>query len=209
MKKKNNNSAVIVMAYTSCAASLAANIAPDCAHPLVSGFTGRAILINWADAPTLTYSGNNPRIITAITLGSGVKVSVVDNVSFQNPLNGTQEQSSADNGPVKFTKTPVVNIPKRGAGTSKDIVEALVRAPLGFLMIAEKQDKVGDGSFVVFGAEQGLKANPDGIVRNEYENGGSVVATLSCIENYFEYTFFDTDYATTLAAFETLMASAY
>lgn len=197
------------MAYTSCAANIAANIARDCDHPLVNGFTGRGVLINWSDAPTLTVSGTNPRIITAVTLGVGVKVSVIDNAAFGQPLNGTTVQSTDENGMVQYDKTVVVNIPLRGAAVAKDIVEPLHSSALGFLCILEKKDKVGNGSFVVIGAEQGLKANADGVVRNEYENGGAIVATMSTRENTFENVFYDTDYATTLAAFEALIAVAY
>lgn len=197
------------MAYTSCAADIAANIAKDCSNPLVNGFTGRGVLINLSDAPTLTKSLTNPRIITAITLGVGVKVAVVDNAAFSQPFVGTTVQSTDENGMVQYTKTAVVNIPLRGAGVAKTIVEPLHSSALGFLLILEKKDKNGDGSYVVIGSEQGLKANADGIVRNEYENGGCVVATMSTVENFFEVTLFDTDYATTKAAFEALIAVAY
>ena len=130
-------------------------------------------------------------------------------MAFEQPFNGSNTQSTGDDGMVKYDKTLVVNIPLRGAATAKNIVEPLHRSALGFVLVAEKKDRNGDGSFEVIGFEQGLKANADGVVRNEYENGGSIVATLSTRENYFENVFFDTDYATTLAAFETLIAAAY
>lgn len=196
------------MAYTSCAADIAANIAQNCSNPIVPGYTGRGILINLSDSPTFTVSNTNPRIITAITLGVGVKVCVVDNIGFEQPFTGSTTQSTGDDGIVRYDKTFVVNIPLRGADVSEDIVEPLSRSALGFLLIAEKKDRNGDGSFELIGYEQGLKANADGIVRNEYENGGSIVATMSTRENHFENVLFDTDYATTLAAFETLMAAA-
>ena len=197
------------MAYTSCAADIAANIAKDCANPLVSGFTGRGVLINLSDAPTFTISGTNPRIITAITLGAGIKVAVVDNAALTQPFTGTAVQSTDENGMVQYQKTAVINIPLRGAAVAKNIVEPLHSSALGFLLILEKKDKRGDGSYVVIGYEQGLKANADGVVRNEYENGGNVVATMSTVENLFEYVLYDTDYATTKTAFEALVAKAF
>ena len=84
-----------------------------------------------------------------------------------------------------------------------------MESPLGYLAVLEKKDRVGDGSYEVVGYGQGLTVNPDGIVRNENENDGDIVVTMSCEEQYFETTFFDTDYATTKAAFETLMANAF
>ena len=197
------------MAYTSCAASLAANIAKDCATPIVGGFTGRGVLIDIADLSAVTQDGSNPRIITAITLGTGKKLSVVDNAFSQQPFNGSGSQSNTDDGMMKHRKTLVLTIPKRGAKASKEIVEPTYQSPLGYIAVLEKKDRNGDGSFEVVGFEQGLQANADGIVRNEYENGGCTIVTMSTNEVNYEYSFFDTDYATTLAAFEMLLTKAY
>lgn len=196
------------MAYTSCAATFAANIAKDCATPLTGGYTGRAILIDLEDV-TLTLDGSNPRTITAITLAAGAKVAVLDNSFGQQPLTGSTTQSNADEGMMKFTKTLSFLVPKRGAAAAKQIVEPTYQSPLGYLAVLEKRDRKGDGSFEVFGAEQGLKANADGIVRDEYANGGCTAVTMSCNETNYENVFFDTDYAATLAAFETLITKAY
>lgn len=197
------------MAYKSCAADLAANIQKDCDHPSVNGFTGRGILIPWEENPAIVQSGVNPRILTSITMQAlGDKVCVIDNV-WTDSFNGTGVQSNGDNGRVEYVKTVVVRIPRKGADTSMKIVEPLIDSAKGFLLILERKDKVGDGSFPVFGFLQPVKANADGIVQNEYENGGDIVATLSCREAWEEVVMFDTDYATTLAMFETLMTSAF
>lgn len=197
------------MAYTNCAATMADNIAKDCAKPIGGGYTGRGILIDLADVQAFTVSGTNPRIITAITLATGKKVSVIDNAFSPQPLTGSNSQSNTDDGMMKFRKTLTLTIPKRGAKASKEIVEPTYQSPLGYVAILEKKDRSGDGSFELVGYEQGLVANADGIVRNEYENGGCTIVTMSTNEVNFENVFYDTDYATTLAAFETLMASAY
>lgn len=204
--KKLLGGAVMVLAYTSCAADVAANIAPNCSAPLVNGFTGRAVLLNWSDGITPTVSNTNERILTAITPGD--KVCVIDNIAFTNPLNGSGVQSTDENGRIQYDKNLTVQIPLRGAAVAKDIVEPLHSSALGFLVIAERKDKSGDGSFVVYGYEQGMKAAPDGVTQNEYENGGAIVANLITRENKEEYVLYDTDYATTLAAFEALIALA-
>lgn len=198
------------MAYTSCAATIADNIAKDCAKPLAGGYTGRGVLIDLADAaPTFTVSGTNPRIITAITLAVGKKLSVIDNVFSPQPLTGSNSQSNTDDGMMKFRKTLVLSIPKRGAEASKEIVEPTFQSPLGYVAVLEKKDRNGDGSFEIIGYEQGLVANADGIVRNEYENGGCTMVTMSTNEVNFENVLYDTDYANTLSAFETLLTKAY
>ena len=210
MKKHNNKKgSVIVLAYASCAATMADNIAKDCAAPLAGGYTGRGVLIDLADAPTLTRDGSNPRIITAITLGVGKSLAVIDNAFTPQPLNGSNSQSNTDDGMLKHRKTLVLTIPKRGAAASKEIVEPTYQSPLGYLAVLEKKDRNGDGSFEVVGAEQGLVANADGIVRNEYENGGCTIVTMSTNEVNFENVLFATDYETTLAAFEALLAKGY
>ena len=207
MKKQNKINAII-LAYASCAGSLAANIAKDCAHPMVGGYTGRGLLIPLTNTLTFAVDGTNPRIITGITMGVGEKLAVIDNV-WPSAFNESNTQSNADNGRFVYNKTFAFRIPLRGAGVSKDVVEPLADAPLGYLAVLEKKDRVGDGSYEIVGYGQGLTVNPDGIMRNENENGGDIVVTMSCEEQYFETTFFDTNYATTKAAFEALMAQSF
>ena len=208
-KHKNKKGSVIVMAYASCAATISDNIAKDCDKPLVPGYTGRGVLIDLSGNPIITQSGTNPRTITAVSLGTGVKCAVIDNSFGGQPLNGTNVQSNTDDGMMKYRKTVVVQIPQRGSEISKAVVEPMSQNPLGYMAILEKKDRSGNGSFEVVGFEQGLTANEDGITRNEYENGGCTVATLSCNESMYEYAFFDTDYETTKAAFDALVALGF
>ena len=192
------------MAYTPCVANIAANIAQDCAHPNVGGYTGRGVLIPIADAPVIVTDADNPRILKSITPASQKKFIAIDNV-WAEAFTGSNVASSADAGRMLYNKTVSFRIPLRGAGVSKDIVEPLAQAPLGFIVVAEKKDKVGDGSYEVVGYLQGLQVNADGTSRNEYENGGDTVITMSCAEQWYECTLFDTDYATTKEAFEAML----
>ena len=205
MKNKIN---AIILAYASCAGSLAANIAKNCAHPMAGGYTGRGLLIPLTNTLTFAVDTQNPRIITGITMGQSDKLAVIDNV-WPSAFNESNTQSNADGGRPKYAKTFAFRIPLRGAGVSKDIVEPLMDSPLGFLAVLEKKDRVGDGSYEIVGYGQGLTVNPDGIMRNENENDGDIVVTMSCNEQFFEVTLFDTDYATTKAAFEELMTKSF
>lgn len=195
------------MAYTSCAADIAANIAPDCANPLVSGYTGRAVLFPVGGGATFVADATNPRIITSITLPGSDKWIVLDNAQIITPLDGSTSQSNGDSGRFLFNKQLSFRVPLRGADTSKDIIEPLTQSATGWFAVVEKRDKVGDGSFEIIGMLQGLRPTADGIVRNESENGGDVAVTMTCQEAWFECDLFDTDYATTLAAFETFLAN--
>ena len=196
------------MAYNSCAGALAANIAKDCAHPMAGGYTGRGLLIPLSNTLTYVVNVNNPRILTSISMGVGEKLAVIDNV-WPSAFNDSQTQANADSGRTKYGKTFAFRIPLRGAGVSKDIVEPLVEAPLGYLAVLEKKDRRGDGSYEVVGYCQGLQVTSDGVTRNENKNDGDIMVTMSCQEEYFEVTMFDTDYNTTKAAFENLMLSSF
>lgn len=198
------------MAYTSCAADLAANIAMNCTSPIVGGYTGRAVLIQWKDAPTIVKDASNPRIVRSITLSSGVKTIAIDNV-FSVPFDGSNTASTADSGRTQYTKQLSVRIPLRGANVSKTIVEPLQSSASGFLLVVEKKDKVGEGSYEILGLYDAVKATADGISRTESENGGDITAVLECTEPYFECTLSATgdDYDDTKTAFETLLSSSY
>lgn len=200
--------------YTSCTTEVAGNIAMNCAHPQVGGYTGRAVLISYGVNPVLTQDADNPRIINAIAIAESAHVIAVDNV-MASPFDGSTKQSSTDNGRPTFQKTFAMRIPLRGAVVSKDIVEPLLNSAQGFLLVAEKQDKVGHGSFEVVGALQPLRTNGDGISQNENENAGDVSVTMSCSEAWYEaelYVPAETEaeaYAASKAAFEALLAKSF
>ena len=191
------------MPYNPCTANIAMNIVADCEKPNIGGYTGRAVLIPVDSNPAIVVNEDNNHILTSITPAEGTKTIAVNNV-FAEPFTGSNTASQADSGRSAFTKTIAVRIPLRGGAVSKDIVEPLVNNALGYIMIAEKKDKVGDGTYEVIGYQNGLKANADGINRDELANVGDIVATLSTVEPFFEVTLFDTDYQTTKEAFDAL-----
>lgn len=194
--------------YTSCAGTLAGNIAQDCAKPLVGGYTGRGLLIPWDNIKSLVKDVANPRIVSSITLNTDAKLAVIDNV-FAEPFTGSQTASSSDTGRASYTKTVAFRIPLRGAAASKDVVEPMLTQAGGFLLVLEKNDKVGDGSYEIVGSLQPFKVNADGITRDEAANGGDITVTGASTEPFFEVTFFDTDYDTTKTAFDALMANSF
>lgn len=196
------------MAYTSCITNIAQSIQGSCDKPIVPGYTGRGVLIDLSKNPTWTVDAQNPRMITNVTMTSPAKFVAIDNV-WNESFTGSNTASNADNGRSAFTKTFTFRVPLRGAEVSKDIIEPLMNSSLGFAVILEKDDRSGDGSFEVVGYLKGLKANADGITRNEYENGADWMITMSTTEQFAEVVLFDTDYATTLTAFETMLTNSY
>ena len=195
------------MAYTPCTSAVAANIVKNCTTPIVGGYTGRGILVPLDKAPTFSVSAANPRTITAIGLSGNNKFIAIDNV-FTDPFAGTTKASNGESGSIKHTKTFAFRIPQRGSDISKNIVEALEQSPLGFIAVLEKKDRVGNGSFEVIGYQDALKVNADGVTQDETANDGATNVVMSCSEHFFEVVLFDTSYATTLAAFESMLLDA-
>ena len=192
-----------------CVSSIAGNIGLDCEHPIEGGYTGRGVLIPMESNPVLTRDATNPRIIKSITLAENAKACVVDNAGAA-PFDGSSTTGNNDAGFPKFTKAMALRILARGAEASKDVIEPLVKSGRGFIGIFEKVDQVGDGSFEVIGAQSPLKcADPATFTRSETANGGAWSGTLQCSEHWAELVLFDTDYETSLAAFEALLAKGF
>lgn len=194
------------MAYVSCAAEVAANIAQNCAQPQVGGYTGEGIYIPKAFVGTVTRDASNPRIVTDIQLTTGKSVVAIDNV-MENPFDGSSTTSNTESGWGTFDKSVAVRIPLRGGKVAQDIIEPLLRSAQGGVLILPKRDQRGDGSFEVIGLEKGVKASE--ITRNEGENNGDWSATLQTQEYYAETVLFDTDYQTTRAKYDALLAKSY
>lgn len=192
-----------------CVSTIAGNIGLDCEHPIEGGYTGRGVLIPLESNPVLTRDASNPRIITGVALASDAKLCVVDNAGAA-PFDGSSTTGNNDAGYPKFTKAMALRILARGAEASKDVIEPLVKSGRGFIGIFEKIDQVGDGSFEVIGSQSPLKCvDPATFTRSETANGGAWSGTMQCSEHWAECVLFDTDYATSLAAFEALLAKGF
>lgn len=193
----------------SCVGNIAGNIQLNCNNPLESGYTGRGVYIPMEAVPVLTKDATNPRIVTAIALATGAKVVAIDNEG-SDPFNGSSTTGNGDAGRPRFVKVISIRMPERGASFSKDVLEPLVKSGRGGIVILEKADRAGDGSFELIGTQSPAKVvDPSTVVRNESENGGAWTASLQSTEDYGEVVLFDTDYATTLAKFEALLAQSF
>ena len=87
-----------------CLNNIAKNIGMDCDAPIVSGFTGRGVLIPLSINPTLTKNAENPRIIEAITIPDQAKVCAIDNEGTS-PFEGTAVAWKGDRGFVEYSRS--------------------------------------------------------------------------------------------------------
>ena len=177
------------MAYKSCAAQIAANIAQDCNRPLVGGYTGRAVIIPANDfaKAEVVVDANNPRKIMSVILPSdgSVMAYTIDNV-FATPFTGSTTAGNNESGRNGYLKTLAVRVPMRGADVSRDVIEPLVKDADGFVVIAEKRDKVGDGSYEVIGYQNSMRGDIASVTRDESANGGDWLVNLTTIEKWAE-----------------------
>lgn len=192
-----------------CVSTIAGNIGLSCDNPLEGGFEGEGILIPLEANPVLTRNAQNPRIIEAIAIDEDANVCLVDNMGAA-PFDGSSTTGNNDAGYVKFAKVIALRVLARGAATSRDVVEPLVKSGRGFIGIFPKTDRVGDGSFEVIGALSPLKCtDPSTVTRSETANGGAWSVQLQCQETWAELDWFKTDYATTRALYEALKEQAF
>ena len=71
-----------------------------------------------------------------------------------------------------------------------------------FVMLLQRKDHTGDGSFQLVGYQSGLTAT----AQEQNEENGYWSMTMETSEPSAEVSFFNTDYATTKTAFDTLLA---
>lgn len=191
--------------FTPCLGSLADNITEDCDNPRISGYETTALIINRDDIDwsSVTVDSTNPRIIKTLALnsGAGIKPYVIYNPRV-NPasFNGTQTEYSSDND--RYSKTLQFYYVGIGANASMNVVEPLKSG--SYLVILQRKDHSGDGSFQVLGYQAGLVAS----TQVQDEETGYWLITMTTTEPSAEIAFFNTDYATTKSAFDTLLASA-
>lgn len=193
---------------SNCIEKITLNIEELCDQPNVGGYTGRGVLIQWADNPIIVVDAGNKRILTSISLPVGASPILIDNVSFVNPFTGSNTAGNTDDGRRKTLKTAVIKVPLRGALVSELLLEGMFVGNFegqGAILILEKQFKGGDGTYEVIGYESPFLINPDGISRDEYAEGGAYMLTGSTKEIGIEYTLFNEDFATSKAQFEGLL----
>lgn len=183
---------------------LARSIMLECTTPLNGGSKGRAVYIPFANIATIAKDANNPRIITAVTLKEGKKCVAINNVTNAQPFSGSTTTGNTDAGRARFAKVFAFLVPMRGADVSADTIEPLINDPEGGLIITEKDDKRGLGSFEALGVQSAVKIDPATVNRDEYANGGAWAMSAGCTEDFAECNLYATDYDTTKALFDAL-----
>ena len=193
------------MAFTPCTSLLAANVATACSAPRIKGYEQIGVLIDRNDIDWENVTGNG-RTIDILPLLANKKVAVIYN-SKKNPLpfNGTQTAYNRDAN--QYDKTVQFYYEGIGGDAAKNVVEPLKDGD--YVVILERKDKNGAGSFPVFGLQKGLSCGNDGGAQVQDEETGYWLMTMTTQEPYAEIEWQKETWYATKSAFDALVAKAY
>lgn len=189
-------------AFTPCMGVVTANLDTDCENPRVSGYEDVALLFNRSDIDwaAVTTDAANPRIVKTLAVKNGAKPYVVYNPRVNPaPFNGTNSTFEQDAN--RYTKTVQFYYEGIGGAASMNVVEPLKAG--SYIILLQRKDHRGDGSFQLIGYQAGVKAT----AQVQDEETGYWLMTMTGSESFADVAFFNTDYATTKAAFDALLAT--
>lgn len=188
--------------FTPCLGVVTANLDTDCENPRVSGYEDVALLFNRSDIDwsAVTIDASNPRIVKTLAVLTGKKPFVIYNPRVNPaPFNGTN--STFEQEANQYTKTVQFYYEGIGGAASVNVVEPLKAG--SYVILLQRKDHRGDGSFQLIGYQAGVTAT----AQVQDEETGYWLMTMTGSESFADVSFFNTDYATTKAAFDTLLAT--
>lgn len=197
------NSAFALATFTPCLGVISANIDEDCDNPRVIGYEDTAVIVNRSDIDwsAVVFDAANKHIVESFALLAGKTPFVIYNPRLSNPsFNGTQTALNADNG--HYTKTLQFYFKGIGGIASATVVEPLAKGE--YVVILQRKDHSGHGSFQILGLQNGLYATE----QVQDEATGYWLMTMAIDEPFAETELFKTDYVATKVLFDALVAQA-
>ena len=188
-----------------CNDQLTDNILRNCSYPPKRGLDGgKAVLINFDDIDwSATVKSNS--VISDLVLFAGKTGFKIESYKDLMSSNSAYAPSTEDIDGFLH------NFVGRLSVNDKDNAERATELKNGrFVVVYESRYKGenNESAFKVLGAENGLRLSE--MIQNTAENSGSITFILSTLENDYEQyvynTFFETDYATSKATYESLFA---
>lgn len=189
------------------------DIMPSCSDPIVGGLEQRGIIINRGDIDfgTTTFNATRSNVIETLALKSTKKAYQV--VMYGNtPFTGTNTALEVGKYRNSFTNTVSLVVLDNGPDVCANVIDGLANGE--YVVILEnkykannKDENKGDAAFQVFGWYQGLKASE--ITNDKYSedtDGGWLVNLQETNAPKSGLFLFKTDYETTLAAIDSLVA---
>ena len=192
-----------------CDSLIAQDIDFACADLVTKGLEHDGIIINRDDIDfsATTFNSTNPNIIESLVLKSGkqgYKVIQQGNTPF------TGTQSTLEVGTYRNTWTHQIPLAilANDPDTCKDIIDGLANGTFVAILRNKFKGTSGDAEYQVYGYTQGLVASEGTNDKySEDTDGGWLITLQETGTRQSAMWFFDTDAATTLAAYEALLVT--
>lgn len=195
-----------------CSTLIASDIQKSCSDPLVKGFKRQGLILNRED---IDYSNSTwgSDVISVIDLFTSKKAYNIE-MDMNNPFNGTNTEMVAADVANTFTHTVAFTVLNSDPDVCDDIIDKLASGEFVIILQAEfnnanKTGTPGDSVFRVYGWSKGLRASAINNDPYSADTGGGWHVELQEVEAPVSgYFFYNTDYATTVAAYEALKTAA-
>lgn len=188
-----------------CDFELAQGIAPDCENPQTRGLERDAVIINRSDIDfaACVVNSTNPAIIETLALKTGKKGYKVLQIGAT-PYSGTNAALATGTYRNKFTKSVSFAVLDHCPDTTKNVIDNLANGV--FVMVVKNNSKGSDGKgrYEIYGYEGGLRATEMPRDPNSEETDGAWVVTMQETAPSSGIFLYNTDEATTEAAFQAL-----
>jgi hypothetical protein len=178
------------------------NILNECGDQVSAGLEEVMYVINRQDIASTTTLSGNTYIVSDITLLSGKTAFKVKGVKSSNTA--SYAIALKEFSMNKYTHSVQIYVTKQDAATIKqlDAIDDVV------FIVENRAKSTADGTFKIYGLEQGLWVSE--ATQSSADNDNLHILTLSSQEGKEESSrpkaYFDTDYATTKAALEAMLA---
>lgn len=193
-----------------CEGLITADILYDCENPPVGGLETDVVLINFndLDRAAITYDATNKDIVTNLQLQSGKTGYLFQGIKQINTATSelVKKEFSSDKEKHSFNGV-ILNV----SAANKAQINAMKEGSKYVAVVNRKWKGVdNEEAFLILGLEVGLEIETS--TWNSDENDGTLQFTIASADGFEEprlpNTLLETDYATTLAAFEAKFAQA-
>lgn len=192
----------------SCAA-LSKDLTADCNNPLTAGTHEEMLLINPADIASIVFDTTNNLLVTDLTLKTGARAYAWVGIKNSNAPSVSMTEGEYQNNFVHQIDGLIFETDFETDKVLNDL--AIGNAPLIALIHKRDHAKSGKRAFRIFGYGSNLYLRALTQTVNDTTNLGAWVFTLQTLDTgngSVPLAFYDTDYATTLTAYEALKVVA-
>lgn len=191
-----------------CSSLISKDINFACEDLIVRGLEADGIIINRDDIDfaSTTFDTNKPNVIKSLILKASKKgYQVIQN--GQTPFTGTQSALTVGTYRNTWQHTVSLVVLANNPEVNEKIIDGLANGTFVVILRNVSKGSTGDGEYQVYGYAQGLKASE--ITEEKYSedtDGGWLVNLQETAAPRSAMFFFDTDSATTAAAYEALLS---